>query len=77
MSININIDTERLLQKAKDCGYLDGFDFSIVMQNLLISKGGYIIDTGNYENVNAAATILLAEKIRKHPLLWKIFFMVG
>lgn len=73
----MNINTKKLLQKAKNYGYLNGVDFSIVMQNLLISEGGYVIDTGNYENVNAVVAIRLAEKIKRHPLLWKIFFMVG
>lgn len=73
----MNINTKMLLQKAKNYGYLNGVDFSIVMQNLLISEGSYVIDTGNYENVNAVVAIRLAEKIKKHPWLWKIFFMVG
>ena len=69
----MNINTKMLLQKAKILGYLDGVDFSIVMQNLLISEGGYVIDTGNYENVNAVVAVRLAEKIKRHPWLWKIF----
>ena len=72
----MNINTKMLLQKAKNYGYLNGVDFSIVMQNLLISEGGYVIDTGNYENVNAVVAIRLAEKIKKHPWLWKNFFTV-
>ncbi len=72
----MNINTKMLLQKAKNLGYLDGVDFSIVMQNLLISEGGYVIDTGNYENVNAVVAVRLAEKIKRYHWLWKIFFMV-
>ena len=70
-------DVENLLEKANQQAYLDGFDFSILMQRLLISEDGYVIDTGNYENVNAEVALRLANKIRKHPLLWKIFFMVA
>ena len=73
----MNINTKMLLQKAKNYGYLNGVDFSIVMQNLLISEGGYVIDIGNYENVNAVVAIRLAGKIKKQPWFRKIFFMVG
>lgn len=70
-------DVNNLLEKANRQAYLDGFDFSVLMQRLLISEDGYVIDTGNYENVNAEVALRLANKIRKHPLLWKIFFMVA
>ena len=46
------------------------------MHRLLISEDGYVIDTGNYKNVNAEVALRLAEKIKKHPKLWKWFFMV-
>lgn len=72
-------DTETIEQKvnkAKNQGFLNGFDFSILMQRLLISKDGYVIDTGNYENVNAVIADRLVYKIKKHPILWK-FFMIG
>lgn len=67
---------EKLDKASKEC-YLSGADFSILMHELLISEDGYVIDTGNYENVNAAAALLLAKKIEEHPLLWKFFFMVA
>ena len=70
-------DNTELLQKAKDQGYLSGFDFSVLMQNMLVSKGGYVIDTGNYENVNAEVALRLAEKIKQHPDVWEKFFMVA
>jgi len=56
--------------------WLDGFDFSIWMQDKLISKNGWVIDTGNWENVNAEVARRLEKQIQKHPILWKIF-MVG
>lgn len=68
---------KELANKAYDQGCLSAFDFSIFMQRALISKYGYVLDTGNYENVNAEVALRLAEKIEKHPLLWKLFFMVG
>lgn len=58
-------------------GYIDGFDFSLFMQELLISEGGYVIDTGNWENVDYVCAYRLLEKVKKHPLIWKLFFMVG
>lgn len=66
-----------LENKAYDQGYLSGKDFSIFMQNLLVSENGYVLDTGNYENVNAEVALRLAKKVEKHPILWKLFFMVA
>jgi len=75
--MKFNKKTKDILAKANKNGYLSGFDFSIFMHNVLISENGYVLDTGNYENVNAEVALRLAEKIEKHPLLWKIFFMVA
>ena len=44
---------------------------------MLISENGYVIDTGNYENVNAEVALRLAQKIKEYPELWEIFFMVA
>ena len=70
-----NIKRE-ILNKAKVQGCLSGFDFSVLMQELLVSPDAYVIDTGNWENVNAAVAQLLVQRIRRHPLLWKWFFMI-
>jgi hypothetical protein len=67
---------KRLLAKAYEQGYLSGFDFSLLMQNFLISEGGWVIDTGNYENANAEVALRLEQKIKEHPDLWR-FFMVA
>ena len=56
-----------LLNKAYEQGWLSGFDFAILMQNLLVSENGYVIDTGNWENVNAEVALRLAEKIKANP----------
>ena len=69
--------TSDILDNAEIQGYLNGFEFSILIHNLLISENGYVIDTGNWENVNAEVALRLVEKIRKHPILWKLFFMVA
>lgn len=68
---------ETILKRADREGWLSGFDFSVLMQEFLVSEDGYVIDTGNYENVNAEIALRLAEKIKKHPKLWKWFFMVA
>ena len=69
--------TSDILDKAEEQGYLNGYDFSILVQKLLISENGYVIDTGNWENVNAEVALRLIEKIKRHPILWKHFFMVA
>ena len=68
---------EIILKRADREGWLSGFDFSVLMQEFLVSEDGYVIDTGNYENVNAEIALRLAEKIKKHPKLWEWFFMVA
>ena len=68
---------KEILDKARKQGYLNGFDFSIFIQDTLISEYGYVIDTGNWENVNAEVALSLALKIEKHPILWKLFFMIA
>ena len=72
-----NTEQKNIIDKATEKGYLNGFEFSILVQKLLISENGYVIDTGNWENVNAEVALRLVEKIRKHPILWKLFFMVA
>ena len=67
---------KEILDKAYQQGWLSGFDFSLLIQNMTISENGYVLGTGNYENVNAEVALRLAEQIKKHPILWKLFFMV-
>lgn len=68
---------KEILNKAYQQRWLSGFDFSLFVQDMTISENGYVIDTGNWENVNAEVAILLAEQIKKHPILWKLFFMIA
>ena len=77
MMLNPAQKTSDILDNAEIQGYLNGFEFSILIHNLLISENGYVIDTGNWENVNAEVALRLVEKIKKHPVLWKHFFMVA
>ena len=69
--------TKKLLNKGYEQGWLSGLDFSVLMHRLLVSEGGYVIDTGNYENVNAEVALRLAANIKRHPMLWKWFFMAA
>lgn len=64
-----------ILNKAKVQGWLSGYDFSMLIQDLVVSPDAYVIDTGNWENVNAAVAQILVRRIQRHPLLWKWFFM--
>jgi predicted membrane protein len=68
---------EEKLIKAEKNGWLSDLDFSHLMQDLLISKDGYVIDTGNNECVNSEVALRLADRIKKHPVIWAIFFMVA
>ena len=77
MMLNPAQKTSDILDNAEIQGYLNGFEFSILIHNLLISENGYVLDTGNWENVNAEVALRLVEKIKKHPILWKHFFMVA
>ena len=66
-----------ILKKAESQTYLDGFDFSILMQEFLVSPTGYVMDTGNWENANREIALMLFQRIKKHPRLWKWLFMVA
>ena len=67
----------KILKRAEEQRWLSGFDFSILMQDLLISKNGYVLDTGNWENVNAEVALAIWRRVKRHPVLWKLFFMVA
>lgn len=51
--------------------------FSRFMQGLFISKDGYIIDTGNFQCVNFEMMYRIKERIERHPVLWKLLFMIA
>lgn len=66
-----------ICDKARSKGWLNGFDFSILIQELTIPEGAWVLDTGNFENVNAEVALRLIDRIRRHPIIWKLFFMVA
>jgi hypothetical protein len=68
---------KEILNKAYQQGWLSGFDLSLLIQDMTISENGYVVDIGNWETVNAEVALRLAEQIKKHPILWKLFFMVA
>lgn len=68
---------KEILDKACQQGWLSGFDFSLLIQDMTISENRYVLGTGNWENVNAEVALRLAEQIKKHPILWKLFFMIA
>lgn len=55
-------------------GYLA---LSRFFQGIFISDHGYIIDTGNFETVNLVLMEKVIRKIEKHPILWKLFFLIA
>lgn len=69
-------EIEKKFGKDDLFGYIDGYDFSLIMQDLLIPDGDYVVDTGNWENVNYFCAYGLIKRIKKHPLIWKLFFMI-
>ena len=48
--------------------------FSQFIQGAFLGSG--LTDTGNFRTVNAALIPLIAEKIQKHPHIWKWFFRI-
>ena len=63
--------------KAYDKGFLTNDEFAFLMQELLVSEDGYVLDTGNGGQVNAEIALRIIKKIKKHPKLWKWLFMVA
>lgn len=73
----MTVQGNAILEKAYYQGWLDGFDFSMFIQEIVISENGYDLHVGNWENVNSEVVIQLTEKIKRHPILWKLFFMIA
>ena len=66
---------KEIVEKLYKQNFLNGFDFSILIQDIAIPEGMYVIGTGNWENVNAAVAAHLVRQIKKHPIIWRLFFM--
>ena len=69
-------EIEKKFGKDDLFGYIDGYDFSLIMQDLLIPDGDYVVDTGNWENVNYFCAYGLIKRIKKHPLIWRLFSII-
>lgn len=72
------------MKKFEEAFYFDNndifkeyFNFSRFFQGLFISKHGYITDTGNFQTVNVELIKRVKERVEKHPLLWRLFFMIA
>lgn len=63
--------------KAYDKGFLTNDEFAFLIQELLVSENGYVLDTGNGGQVNAEIALRIIKKIKKHPILWEWLFMVA
>ena len=63
--------------KEKRENFQEDLNFMLRIQNLLISKDGWVIGTGNYQSVNEEMLYRLEQNIKRHPILWKWFFMVA
>ena len=70
-------EAESVMNRPENQIGMDGKNFSLFMQALLISEGGYVIDTGGLGNVNAEVADRLVKRVKSHPILWKLFFMVA
>lgn len=63
---------------SKDTDWFNEYlHFSQFVQSCFISKNSYIIDTGNFQNANLEMIYRIKDKIERHPLLWKLLFMIG
>lgn len=59
---------------------LEYLHISQFFQCLFISRNSYVIDTGNFRNVNYELVKRIHRKIEKHPILFKLlwkYFMVA
>ena len=51
-------------------------EFSVFIQTAFIYEHGYLpLDTGKFQNANYVMLDMIYNKIKKHPLLWKLFMI--
>lgn len=48
--------------------------FCIMFQDMYINDGDWVIDTGNYVNVNLPVMEKFAAQVKKHPIIFALFF---
>ena len=53
---------------------IDGGEFSDMFHRLYIKEGDWVIDTGNYANVNYPVMTKFVRQVRKHPFIFALFF---
>lgn len=51
--------------------------FSNYMQDIFIKEGDYIIDVGNFQNVNYRLVELLEHKRMEHPIKWRLLMWLA
>lgn len=68
---------EELESQARVLGFLTNDEFTFLIQELLVSENGYVLDTGSGGQVNAEIALRIIKKIKKHPKLWEWLFMVA
>ena len=67
-------NTQEIIEKANTKGFLEDSDVRNFLVNIMVPEDAYIMDTGSRYEVNALIVLRLAEKIKNHPLIWKLFF---
>lgn len=64
-------ELEEIMKKAYETGALTDTEFRKAITDLFLEEYEYIIDTGNFENVNAEFVLRLKGKHRKlHKIFW-------
>ena len=64
-------ELEAIMKKAYETGALTDTEFRKAITDLFLEEDEYIIDTGNFENVNAEFVLRLKGKHRKlHKIFW-------
>lgn len=51
-------------------------DFRIRVHKLLLKPNTYLFDWGTNMDANRVILERLENRIKKHPLIWKLFFMI-
>lgn len=65
-------ELEEIMKKAYETGALTDTEFRKAITDLFLEEYEYIIDTGNFENVNAEFVLRLKGKHRKlHKIFWE------
>ena len=61
---------------AYDSGdsYKEYLEFSRFVQDCFLKEHTYIIDTGNFQTANKALIGIIYNMIKKHPIIWRLFF---